>query len=493
MRSPEPRNHNRRPGPLPGRRFGFTLAFALAVATSCDATAFADQPVVSATLYPSSQGSVSYPSAGLQALGSCSPYDGSNPVYLYPAGQPYQLTTTAWSLSTVLTCGLHIPLNDLTSVQVLNPGKGFENPLSSADLTDPTQYHDPQSPDALPALSVDGSEDQTTYIRPFQGGSDNNGRDLVTESGSPITLVVYTNGLPLTVNASAHTLSSTATTTSAKFDATVHTAGGSPVPATALTWSWSFGDGESATAATPTHSFPAGSYDVAVQVTDASSGEGGTGTIQFTTSANPAPGGQTQGGGSKSNKSKSHTGTTHGPHGNRSAGKPGSGQASGSPTGSSNAQPSNQPTNPASPSQPSTPTTPASPTTSTAPAEATTTTTTTTTSSPPSAVGSGSPRRTASNAKPTRKAAPRTPPPALAGTLVTGRLISDVAPLPVGSSPLIHLAPAAAAAPPAVQQATRTTSLSALGAALVVGVLLGLGAWRELGGRRRSRAVLSGH
>ena len=90
---------------------------------------------------------------------------------------------------------------------MLNPSQGFEAPLDNADLTDPSRYQDSQAPDALPAISVDGSEDQTTYVRPYRGGSDDNARDAVTENGAPITLVVYVNGPPLTVQASAQTLS----------------------------------------------------------------------------------------------------------------------------------------------------------------------------------------------------------------------------------------------------------------------------------------------
>jgi len=76
---------------------------------------------------------------------------------------------------------------------------------------------------------------------------------------------------------------------------------------------------------------------------------------------------------------------------------------------------------------------------------------------------------------------------------VSGRLVSDVTTLPEGSSPLVHLTPAAAAAPPQLRQATRSRSMAAPGAALAVALLLGLGAWRELRGRRRSRAALPGH
>ena len=58
---------------------------------------------------PRRRGTVSHQSVGLQTLAGCPIYGGSNPIYLYPPGQPYQLTATSWTLSTVLTCGLKIP------------------------------------------------------------------------------------------------------------------------------------------------------------------------------------------------------------------------------------------------------------------------------------------------------------------------------------------------------------------------------------------------
>jgi hypothetical protein len=69
--------------------------------------------------------------------------------------------------------------------------------------------------------------------------------------------------------------------------------------------------------------------------------------------------------------------------------------------------------------------------------------------------------------------------------LVDGQLISDVVPLPPGSSPLVHVTPAAATPEAAVRQASRLSAAPALGAALAVSVLLALGAGRELRGRRR--------
>jgi hypothetical protein len=68
---------------------------------------------------------------------------------------------------------------------------------------------------------------------------------------------------------------------------------------------------------------------------------------------------------------------------------------------------------------------------------------------------------------------------------VSGLLISDVTALPAGSSPLVHLTPAAAAPEASVRQASRLSAAPAVGGALAVGILLALGAARELRGRRR--------
>jgi hypothetical protein len=434
---------------------------------------------VSATIYPSSQGGVSHGSVGLQALEACPEYAGSNPVYLYPPGQPFQLTQTSWSLSTVLSCGLQIPLNDVSSVQIVSPSHGFEAPLSNADLTDPTLYQDAQAPDALPVISVDGTEDQTTYIRPFRGGSDANAGDEVTGTGAPIALVVYANGPPLVVHASARALSSTKTATTAKLSATVQTAAGAPLSAAALTWSWTFGDGGTSAAATPKHRFVAGSYEVTVQVTDVAGGTGGTATMQFRTPAKPASGHTNQNGGTRPTKSKSSTGTENGKHGTHQGGQTGSHGSAGSGAAQSTT------------TSRSTSTTPST-TTATRPTTRTQSKTSTAVATPPASATT-----TTTNAPPPHRAAARRHTPAArtapAGPQVSGRLISDVITLPQSSSPLVHLTPAATAAPPQVRQATHSRNLAVPGAALVVAMLLGLGAWWELRGRSGSRSVLPGH
>jgi hypothetical protein len=75
---------------------------------------------------------------------------------------------------------------------------------------------------------------------------------------------------------------------------------------------------------------------------------------------------------------------------------------------------------------------------------------------------------------------------------VAGQLISDVVPLPAGASPLVHVVPAVATAPPA-RRAIRASLLPVFGAALAVLLLLGLGAARELGWRPAWRALRSGN
>ena len=315
-------------------------AVALAAAFACvwPAAAPADQSVVSATIYPSSAGNISHVSVGLQALQACPEYAGPNPIYLYPPGQPFQLTQSTWLLSTVISCGLQVPIGDVNDVQVLNPSHGFQAPLSNADLTNPSLYQDPQAPGALPVISVDGTENQTTYIRPFRGGADANARDEVTETGAPITVVVYANGPPLIVHASARTLSSTAAATTAKLSARVATAAGSPVAPSALTWSWTFGDGATSSAASPTHRFAPGSYEVSVQVTQVAGGAGGTATIQFRTPAKPTSGHTNQSGGTKPTKSTSPTGTENGTHSKDHGGTKGSGGSGGAQSTTTSSQ-----------------------------------------------------------------------------------------------------------------------------------------------------------
>ncbi|MGH2882834.1 MAG: hypothetical protein ACRDPA_09110, partial [Solirubrobacteraceae bacterium] len=79
----------------------------------------------------------------------------------------------------------------------------------------------------------------------------------------------------------------------------------------------------------------------------------------------------------------------------------------------------------------------------------------------------------------------RSTPPPPSGPLVSGLLVSDVRPLAPGASPLVRVIPAEVSTAPPARQAIRASLLPAFGAGFAVLVLLGLGAGRELRGRRR--------
>ncbi len=89
----------------------------------------------------------------------------------------------------------------MTSVQVQRANGAFEAPLSNADLVDTTRYHDPQAPDALPIISVNGDPARTATTGRSRGGNDVNATDSVTVDGGPITILVWVNSQPLVVTA----------------------------------------------------------------------------------------------------------------------------------------------------------------------------------------------------------------------------------------------------------------------------------------------------
>jgi hypothetical protein len=70
--------------------------------------------------------------------------------------------------------------------------------------------------------------------------------------------------------------------------------------------------------------------------------------------------------------------------------------------------------------------------------------------------------------------------------------VSDVTPLSAGASPLVRVVPAAVATAPPARQAIRASQLPAFGAGFAVLLLLGLGAGRELRGRRRRPTLSAG-
>jgi hypothetical protein len=445
---------NRRVGSIPGRRFVFALALAIAAALSTAAPGQADQTVVRALVYDGSPGAAVPQQVQLSALSSCAPYSGPSPVYLYlggpssPPPSPYLLPSTTWTVATVVSCALQVPLNDVTAVQVAQSDayRGYESPLTPAELTDPSQFQDPQAPGALPVVSTDGTEDQNTYTRPWLGGSDDNAADQVTVDNAPVTLAVYENAAPLVVHVSWTRVSQDATTVKIRFSATVHTESGTTVPAGALGWSWSFAAGAPSTAVTPTHTFPVGVAPVTVQVTDASAGTSGTATVDVSARASPASAKHTRSGGTKKTTSTSPVGSDHG---------------------------------------------------STSGGDANTGNTTTTTGATTATGATPTVHRTSIRHAATTDAA-RTPPdpptrhhPAppvvVQGTVVRGVLISDVKP----DGSVLESVRSRTAAPPQVRQATQASPTAILLSGLVVVGLLGLGAGHELQSSRK-RQVLRG-
>ncbi len=477
----------RRPGIIPGRRFALALAAALVAVGYTAEAAAADPTVVSATIYQGSAGGIATPSVTLSTLqNGCPAYagPGTSPMYLYPSGQPYEPASgSSWALETVLTCGLQVPLANVTGVQVDNPSSGFEIPLTSAQLNDPSQFHDPAAPNALPVISNDGGQDQNTYVRPWLGPGDANGSDRVVQSGNPINLIVYENGAPLQVTASSSIATHTVTTMNVHFSASVQGPDGTAIPDSQLTWSWNFGDSATSTDPAPDHSYPLGTYFVTVQVTDAGAGLGGTKTITVSAPSAPGPGTTARHGSGKNRKGKSSTGATNS-NGNRAGGPvkkqktkksrtPGqSRHSAGNTTGTSGSAANTTATS-------TTPATPHPPRRHAGTADAAACRVAT-------ATGAGAPRprpgpavdrrvvRTGSHAR-----------------LVAGLLISDVTPLPPGSSPLVHTVAAPSATAPAVRRAVAGSStLAPIGAGLAIVLLLGLGAGRELRWHQRWRVIL---
>ncbi len=238
----------------------------------------------------------------------------------------------------------------------------------------------------------------------------------------------------------------------------------------ALSYSWNFDGGAPSSAApSPQVTFgSAGQYNVTVQVTDTQGG-GGVASIPITVGTPPAPatGGHKQKGAGKNKKSHSPTGPLN-----------------------SGGYPRRRPARPAE--ERSVDDVREDHDDHQLDHHHTTTSTSTSTATTPSpstaSHASTAHRTTTSRKRPTSapRVRPTTPPPQ-SGPTVVGLLVSDVTPLPSDVSPLVHTVLAPAATAPPARQAIRASLLPALGAGLAVLLLLGLGAGRELRGRRSRR------
>jgi PKD repeat protein len=406
---------------------------------------------------------------------SCPTYAGPN-IELYQADgsqTPGQLVSAkAWSLGTLLGClPVPVPLSTVTAITVIGAaGPELNEPpelsqLSPSDLASPSDFANPLE---SPVLYSDGSG--VIYDRPWRGGADANADDQVVEAApTPFVFEVF-EGAPLHVEVSAAPTSLPAGGT-VSFNASVSgEPAGSP-----LNYSWDFDGGAAASAATaPAVSFAsAGYYLVTLQVTDTAGG-GGAATIPVTVSS-----------GTATTPTATHSDTPTGPQqsggtrprakpGKHTAATPGSASTGRNTSGSTAAGGGRRTTSSHG---------------ATAPPAATSASTSTNTATA-SAGGS-----TAVSSTTTRAAGSRDPHAArhhsalhggapARGSLVSGRLISDVTLLSVAASPLVHGSQAAAASAPALRRALGAPLAPALGATLAVLLLFGLGAGHELRGRR---------
>ncbi|MGA2927234.1 MAG: PKD domain-containing protein [Solirubrobacteraceae bacterium] len=482
-----------------------------AVAGALAAPAAGADPLVAATVYSSSGVSTDSVSlAALQANPQCPQYgqptmpelgrQGPVTVSLAPSGPQ----TGTWALATILGClQTPIALAAVTGATVINadgsPQIAPASQLTPADLATPSDFADSTQ---SPVVQADGSVNQ--YDRPSRGSSngepDEDFDDEVQESqdGQPLPIAIDVfEGPLLSVTASA------SPTTVAAGSAVSFTATVSPPGQGGLAYSWEFGGGAaSSTAPAPLATFAAaGTYEVTVEVTDEAGGGGGA-TIPITVGT-PAPS-------VSGSQPVSGTGTSTGSHpatgprrsrGTKPGAAPGKRTATVGKRRAKTAGPGNGTrtahSSPSSSSQSTTTTVPAAPSAS----SAATGPTAASRSSKPAPASKPAPSEKRRTLAPTATSAPGVGAPsgaplpqrAAASTnagppLVAGRLISDVRPLPPGTSPLVQIASASLAAAPAARRAVRASSLLALGAGLAVVGLLALGAGRELRGRSGRRA-----
>jgi PKD repeat protein len=480
----------RRSGVIPGRRLAFATAIVGTALASFAASAAADQQIVTATVYSSSGTQQESLTLGALQVNSnqCPEYTGTLPVQHGQAGQTTTPNFTGgqvWALSTILSClQPAIPSGAVKGVTIVQadgtPETGPGSQLTAADLAaGSSSFADPSE---APVVGNQGTPSAVSiqYDRPWRGGADNNFNDQVTQqTGSPLALEVFEGELlTVTPQASATTVPAGG---SVSFSATYQ-----PSNVSGVTYSWNFdGGAANSTAAAPTVTFTTGgTYKVTVQVTD-DQGGGGVASIPITVTSSTPPAGNNNG----PSTGPKHSGGKHGQVPGKHQGGNGGHSHNGSHNGgSSGGHHSNSPTSGShsgsTPTQSGgSPTTPASQPTSPAPASSTPTVT------QPAQTHSAAPKRPVRHQASDVKA----PPAAGAqGPVVTGRLVSDVIPLPASQSPLVQ----AETGSPATAQAARShaggSPVAPVVAGLAVLALLGLGASRELRGRRDWRRLRFG-
>jgi PKD repeat protein len=444
--------------------------------------ASASQPLpgdlgVSATIYGAGS-QVSTSSVTLQQLVNegCPQYTFQHDAYADSGGVP---GSPIWSLWGVLGCMSGVDENPQISVVVYKSQGGREASLDGAELQPENsafEYGD------APIVATDRT--YAEYYRPARDASDDNGADNVQTS--TLEVDVYEGGtLTVVPQASATSISAGATVTF-----TSNVTGG-----TDYDWNFDQVAPDSSAANPPPVTFPSGgNYPVSLEAWNPATGAGGSGTVTINvTSPNPPP---------------TTTGTTpnnsNGTNTNPAA--PNNGPAKGNQKPTSPASPSTHPRTQqhSNTHQGNKVHKHKTPTTQTQ----TTSQTTTTTPTAGASGGSGSDNTGSGQSAPSTTSAPNSPgitpahakshlpspsttkplapePPPPNAPVVSGRLISDVILLPAAASPLVSTV--AAATPTAMRQGVRASVLPILGGVAAVVLLLGLGAARELRGRRGLR------
>jgi hypothetical protein len=454
-------------------------------------------PLVQATVYPGD----SSQTADIGAMDNCSTYPteddnlglyGLNGAFVSTAYLP---SGSSWSLSTVLSCGLGIPLGDVTDVVVQRDDGSFEAALSNNALTNASVYQDPGAPTALPVVGANGEAGgNNVYYRPWLGGTDDNIKDQVLPEGGPIQIQVYENEAPLTVTVTPDNTSGT----TYSFSAQVQEANGTAIPTSQLTWNWSFGDGTaSSRSATPNHDYQVtGSrIVVSVQATDSSIGDSGSGsTILDVNSGTPASGSNPHSGGPPGSTGTAPVGSTGSKGDTPGAGGGKQHHDDGSPAGSPQKQDhtsskgnrhSNRTGARKSSSGGSSPTGGSSGPTGTGSPSGGSTGTSTGYSSNASSPPTQSPAPSTP-----QKTATTTPPPG--APVVAGLLVSDVTPLSANESPLVHAETTTRAHVPQVRRQVVSWKLPSIVGGVAALLLFLLGAGRERFWRRRVRSVRFG-
>jgi hypothetical protein len=462
---------------VPGRRFALVLVLACVVLACSEGVAAANSgQLVNVTIFPPG-GGIKTESVSLSTLqgGQCATYGGPD-IELYRQDgteTPDQAINrkAAWSLATVVGC-LSPPVSMGAVQKVLVEQSGApelsqNSQLLPGDLSSPSDFANSAE---APLIYSDGTG--IIYDRPWRGGADANAQDqVVSQDPSPFMLEVFERTvLGATVVPSANPVPVGATVSF-----TAQAAGMGP----GLSYSWDFdGAGPPSTGANPTATYTsAGTYAVTVQVTD-SAGDVAQSSPLLIKVGSATPTTPTSPTAPATGPTNSNGNTPGGISG--AAKTPGKGNGAGtSPTGGNAKRTSpGQTTTPGSGGGSSGP----------GPSGSGSSSSGSTAASPHGGRGhashSGGHAVTARKARPTTTTAP--------ATFVTGRLISDVNPLPAGSSPLVHALAGGLVTAPAARRPITASIAPALAAGLAVALLFSFGAGRELRIGRNLRIWLFG-